>query len=114
MTDTIERDELRQAIEAGAVTVVETLRTEHYAQGHLPGAIHVHHEAAADRIAELLGDRHAAIVTYCSNAACRNSEALAARLAAMGYTNVRRYVAGKQDWTEAGLPLEAGAAEVGA
>jgi hypothetical protein len=26
----------------------------------------------------------------------------------MGYRNVRRYVEGKQDWREAGLPLESG------
>jgi hypothetical protein len=27
-------------------------------------------------------------------------------LAAIGYTNVRDYSAGKQDWIEAGLPVE--------
>ena len=35
-----------------------------------------------------------------------NSEAAANQLAAMGYTNVRKYAEGKQDWREAGLPLE--------
>jgi len=47
-------------------------------------------------------------VTYCSNTACRNSEAAANQLAAMGYTNVRKYAEGKDDWTRAGLPLETG------
>jgi hypothetical protein len=27
-------------------------------------------------------------------------------LAALGYTNVREYVAGKKDWREADLPVE--------
>jgi rhodanese-related sulfurtransferase len=27
-------------------------------------------------------------------------------LAAMGYTNVRDYAGGKQDWIDAGLPVE--------
>jgi rhodanese-related sulfurtransferase len=27
-------------------------------------------------------------------------------LAALGYTNVREYAAGKKDWKEAGLPVE--------
>jgi len=31
-------------------------------------------------------------------------------LAAMGYTNVRKYAEGKDDWREAGLPLEAAVA----
>ena len=30
-------------------------------------------------------------------------------LAALGYTNVREYAEGKQDWIEAGLPVERGA-----
>jgi 3-mercaptopyruvate sulfurtransferase SseA len=31
-------------------------------------------------------------------------------LAAMGYSNVRAYEGGKQEWQEAGLPLEKGGA----
>jgi len=107
MARTITRDELSQAIEQGSVTVVETLRGEHFAQGHLPGAIHIHFEAIAERAPELLPDRDAAIVTYCSNSACRNSEIAANQLTAMGYANVRKYAEGKDDWREAGLPLVA-------
>ena len=106
---TITRDELRRAIDAGSVTVVETLREEHFAQGHLPGAIHIHFEQIGERAHELLPDKDAPIVTYCSNTACRNSEIAANQLAKMGYTNVRKYAAGKQDWQEAGLPLVSGA-----
>jgi len=110
MTKTIERDELERAIDAGEVTVVETLRNEHFEQGHLPGAIHIHFEAVGEQAPELLPDKDAAIVTYCSNTACRNSGVAAAKLEAMGYTNVRKYAEGKEDWQAAGLTLEAGAA----
>jgi rhodanese-related sulfurtransferase len=113
MAKTITRDELRRAIEASSVTVVETLREEHFAQGHLPGAIHIHFEQIAERAPVLLPDMHAPIVTYCSNTACRNSEIAANQLAKLGYTNVRKYADGKQDWQEAGLPLVT-EAEVGA
>lgn len=37
MTETISRTELERAIGANDVTVVETLRDEHFEQGHLPG-----------------------------------------------------------------------------
>ena len=47
---------------------------------------------------ELLPDKDTPIVTYCSNAACQNSQVAAAQLRAMGYTNVRKYTEGKQDW----------------
>ncbi len=108
----ITRGELKDAINAGEVTVVETLRSEHFEQGHLPGAIHIHFEAITDKAPALLPDRDAAIVTYCSNTACNNSEVAANQLTTMGYTNVRKYAEGKQDWQEAGLPLEGGEREV--
>src|SRR3954471_1550714 len=106
MTTTITRDQLVQEIAAGTVTVVETLRAEHFAQGHLPGAIHIHFEEIREKAAQLLPDKDAAIVTYCTNTACRNSGIAAAQLAALGYTDVRKYAEGKQDWEDAGLPLE--------
>ena len=110
MAQTIDRNELKRAINADEVTVVETLREQHFEQGHLPGAIHIHFEAVAERAAELLPNKDAPIVTYCSNTGCRNSELAAAKLEAIGYTNVRRYAEGKDDWQGAGLPLEVGAA----
>lgn len=109
MTPTIDRDEIRALLDGGTpVTLVETLPAEHFEQGHLPGAIHLHFDDVESRAAELLPDKDALIVTYCSNTACPNSRVAAERLAKLGYGDVRRYEAGKQDWAEAGLPLEAG------
>jgi rhodanese-related sulfurtransferase len=105
----ITRDELRAAIDAGAVVVVETLGPMHYESGHLPGAVNLPH-TEVDALADaLLPDKDAAIVTYCSNTACRNSAIVQAQLLARGYTDVRKYAEGKDDWREAGLALEVGA-----
>jgi len=41
-----------------------------------------------------------------SNTPCPNSVIAARTLEALGYANVAEYVEGKQDWVEAGLPLE--------
>ena len=107
MTRNITRNELVDLIAAGEpVQFVETLRAEHFAQGHLPGAVHIHFEAVEDRAPELLPDKDALIVTYCSNTACQNSRIAAEKLAKLGYTNVRRYEEGKQDWVEAGLEVD--------
>lgn len=114
MTARITRDELEQAIDTGAVTVVETLRAEHFADGHIPGAVHIHFEEVDELAPSLLPDRDAPIVTYCSNMACRNSEVAANRLTALGYTDVRKYAEGKDDWRDAGLPLESGTVATGA
>jgi hypothetical protein len=42
--------------------------------------------------------------------ACQNSPQAARRLEALGYGNVYDYEEGKQDWIEARLPTESGAA----
>ncbi|WP_406230257.1 rhodanese-like domain-containing protein [Nocardia sp. NBC_01009] len=106
MTTVITRTELAAAIEAGAVTVLDTLGAGYYEKAHLPGALTLVASEVDSRAAQLLPDRSAPVVTYCSNLACQNSEIVAGKLRALGYTNVRAYRAGIQDWTEAGLPVE--------
>ena len=112
MITTIDRTELEAGINASTLTVVDALPESYYAQQHLPGALNLTAEEVQDRAAELLPDKSAAIVTYCSNSACQNSTQVATKLQQLGYTNVRKYSEGIQDWTEAGLPTQIGAPAV--
>lgn len=108
MTALITRDELRTALEAGDVVVLDTLPASYYEQMHIPGALNLV-EADVDALATtLVPDLSTPIVTYCSNAACGNSQAVANLLEKAGYTDVRKYRDGIQDWVEAGLPIESG------
>jgi len=50
--------------------------------------------------------KDAEIVVYCASATCANSGIAASVLASLGYKNVRVFTGGKQEWEEAGLPLE--------
>ena len=106
MTMTITRDELEAAIRSGDVLIVDALPASYYTQQHLPGAVNLVVEEVSDRAGQLLPDKDALIVTYCSNAACSNSTHVAARLEGIGYTNVRKYAEGIQDWVAAGLRTE--------
>ncbi|MFB7449231.1 rhodanese-like domain-containing protein [Streptomyces sp. NPDC057027] len=106
MTALITREDLEAAIKAETVTVVDALGGEYYAQQHLPGALALVPADVDAQAPTLLPDLDAAIVTYCSNPACPNSGQVADRLTALGYTNVRKYREGIQDWVEAGLPVE--------
>ncbi|MGW4897187.1 rhodanese-like domain-containing protein [Kitasatospora sp. NPDC004240] len=106
MTALITRDELAAAIEAGGVTVLDTLGGDYYAEQHLPGAVALVRADVDELAPTLLPDRDAAVVTYCSNPACPNSGQVADRLTVLGYTNVRKYREGIEDWVEAGLPTE--------
>jgi len=103
----IKREEIRSLLAAKApVTLIEALPEKYYAQGHLPGAINLPHDKVRERAPSLLPDKSAFIVVYCANTPCQNSAIAARILDALGYTNVAEYVEGKQDWIEAGFPLE--------
>ena len=108
MVALVTRDELRAEIDAGTVTVVDALGGDYYASQHLPGAIALVEAELGALAPQLLADRAAAIVTYCSNPACGNSQRVAEKLVALGYTNVRKYREGIEDWVGAGLPTESG------
>lgn len=109
MKATISRDEIRARMASGAsMTLVEALPEKYYRSGHLPGAINIPLAEVEARATELLPDRDALIVVYCASLACRNSALAARTLGQLGYRNVREFAAGKQDWSEAGLPLEGG------
>jgi rhodanese-related sulfurtransferase len=109
VTELISRADLAAAIEAGEVTVVDALGGEYWAQQHLPGAVPLVVADVPTHAAELLPTRDAAIVTYCSNPACSNSSQVATALTGLGYTNVRTYREGIEDWVAAGLPVESAA-----
>jgi rhodanese-related sulfurtransferase len=107
----ITRDELLAKIEAGdGLVIVDALAPMSFAASHLPGAINLPPAWVDERAASKLPDHSAEIVLYCSGATCDSSVEVGERLAALGYTNLRHYVEGKEDWVRAGLPLEGGRA----
>lgn len=111
MVETITRDALKARIESGeSLILVEALPAKYYADKHLPGAINLPHDLVDSLAARLLPDKRVAIVVYCASAPCQNSGIAAARLAELGYANVRDYHEGKADWIAAGLPVESGRA----
>ena len=106
--NTITRENLQAELAAGTVTVLEALPPQYYADAHLPGAHNLPLDDIDSLATTLAPDRTAAVVTYCTGTSCPNSRIAAERLRAMGYTNVRAYEGGKEDWAAAGLPLESG------
>lgn len=106
MTALISRDDLKTSIDAGTVTVVDALGGDYYDKQHLPGAVALAPGQVDALASSVLPDRDAAIVTYCTGPSCPNSGQVADRLTALGYSNVRKYREGIDDWTCAGLPTE--------
>ena len=103
----ITRDELAHRLESGEeLVLVEALGAMYYDDAHLPGALNLPHDQVDELAPTVLPDRDAFVVVYCSNTACQNSVVASRRLVELGYTDVHEYVEGKQDWIEAGLPVE--------
>lgn len=110
MTDTISRDDIRSRLDRKqALTLVEALPPKYYDEGHLPGAINIPHDRVRELAPSLLPDKQALIAVYCASTSCRNSKLATDQLRSLGYSNALEYVDGKQDWVEAGLPLETSA-----
>lgn len=113
----ITREEPKREIDEGSVVVVDAMPVSWYRKEHLPGACNIpgfpYEDAPVltERFAPaVLPGKDAAVVVYCSNIPCRNSEFVGSQLIRLGYTNVRAYREGIEDWVSAGLPTERSAA----
>ncbi len=104
----ITRRELHAKIREGTVIVVDAQAPGWYEREHLPGALRADADNIDDLVAELGDDPAAEIVVYCWSTTCSASAHVSTDLVHRGYTNVRRYVEGKRDWLETGLPVESG------
>jgi len=107
MLKIIDRPQLTARLAAQAQPIlVEALPRKYYDDWHLPGARHLPHDQVRQLAATVLPDRQAEIVVYCASDTCQNSHIAAQVLQQVGYTNVAVYAGGKQDWSDAGLPIE--------
>lgn len=102
----ISREEVRRLIEAQQITVVEILPREHFERAHLPGALNIPYEQLAALAPKLIPDKKSALVVYGLNFTWQTAQQAVRELVALGYSSVREYEEGKQDWVAAGLPLE--------
>lgn len=68
MESTISTKDLKAKIDRReSVTVVETLAPERYREAHIPGALNIPPERIKELAPQLLPNKNAEIVTYCSN-----------------------------------------------
>jgi rhodanese-related sulfurtransferase len=92
-----------QSDEPGFV-LIDSRSAAAWAQGHVPGTLHLPGREIADRgNAEL--DRSVPVVTYCWRPACNGATRAALALALMGF-RVREMIGGFEYWAREGLPVE--------
>ena len=102
----IDREELYDKIVRGdRFHLFEVLPEMYWRKHHLPGALSLPPDEVETIVPTRVPDKQDEIVLYCWNFTCPTSGRAAHTLAAMGYTNVREYADGKDDWIRSGLPL---------
>lgn len=101
----ISHDELKAAIAAKSVTLLDVNGSESFQEGRIPGAID--YIANEKKIASVLPkDKRALIVAYCGNEYCPAYLAAATAARELGYTNVKHYAPGIDGWKKSGAKVE--------
>jgi len=101
--------DVHAAMESGrpGFVLVDSRSGESWAQGHVPGAVHLPGRELADRAAAEL-DPAVPVVTYCWGPGCNGATRAALTLAQLGY-RVREMLGGFEYWAREGLAVETAA-----
>jgi rhodanese-related sulfurtransferase len=99
--------DMKRRMDAGEkIALVDVREESEWAQGHLPGAIHMGKGIIERDIEQRVPDTNAKIVLYCGGGF--RSALTADNLQKMGYTNVESMDGGWKGWIGAGLPTQKG------
>jgi len=105
----ITRDELKEESDgSGDLKLLFVLGEWQYRTAHIPGSANLPCSPDLYRSKDTLKglEPDDDIVVYCSSETCWASIAVYHYLVSCGYTNVRRYAGGLENWERAGYPLE--------
>ena len=84
--------------------LLDSRSAQAWAQGHVPGALHLPGREIADRAPREL-DRTVPVVVYCWGPGCNGATRAALTLAGLGF-RVREMLGGFEYWAREGLPVE--------
>ncbi|MBL9167419.1 MAG: rhodanese-like domain-containing protein [Verrucomicrobiales bacterium] len=99
--------ELKAAIEAKKVVVIDVNGSESFGKAHIPTAIDF--EANKGSLAKVLPkDKKALVVAYCGGPKCKAYQAAAKAAEKLGYKNVKHLSAGIAGWMTSGEKTEKG------
>jgi rhodanese-related sulfurtransferase len=100
--------DVHAALEAGTpgYVVVDSRGAQAWAQGHLPGAVHLPTAQIAERAAEVVpAGEEVLVVTYCWGPGCNGATRAALEFAKLGY-QVKEMLGGYEYWVREGFTFE--------
>ena len=106
-TPNISIPDLKAAIAAGKVLIIDANGTKSWREGHIPGAINF--VDSKDKLVSLLpADKGTLVVAYCGGPKCMAYQKAVTAVEDIGYTNVKHLAAGISGWKKAGEKIEKG------
>lgn len=111
--DALDAAGVKVLVDEGAAFVIDARAPQAFAEGHIPGAINIPYDRLPEYLEQLQATvpMDAQVVCYCWSPTCDFSDQLATELRFMGYTNVRVFTGGWENWTAAGHPTAEGDAQ---
>jgi len=102
---TIDTETLREHFDD--YTIINVLPEKYYKKWHIKGStnIPIDEDDFEEQVEQAAGSKDAPIVVYCANYDCKASGDAWKRLDEAGFTKVKAYEGGTQEWKEAGYPL---------
>ena len=99
--------DVQRRADAGEQFVLVDVREDNeWANGHIPGAIHLGKGIIERDIEQVVPETSATLILYCGGGF--RSALVADNLQKMGYSNVESMDGGWRGWTSAGLPIAKG------
>ena len=104
---TISTEELQQRLQQGNSLHFWNVLTDGYFKGEMiPGSRRVPVDTLGREVAEAQSAKGEEIIVYCGGPTCPQSLQAAQKLTDLGYTNVKAYEGGLEEWKNAGNKIE--------
>ena len=104
----ISLEEAKSFFDSKRAFFIDARHSFEYNQGHIRGAVNIpvaEFEKKTDILSKIPKDR--LIITYCDGVECNSSILTASKLFDAGFTNVKIFFSGWQDWTNSKYPTDA-------
>jgi rhodanese-related sulfurtransferase len=109
---TVGLPEFRSAVETKNALILDARPSVFFEQGHVPGALNLARDDFARDYRHLAPVLQPATdkptIVYCSGGDCHDSRLVANALLSLGFSNVRVFTGGWEEWSKAGLPVSKG------
>ena len=103
----ISREQAKELFDSHHALFIDARHEFDYNQGHIRGAINVPLKNFSIHQAELSSaPKDSLLIVYCDGAECNSSIELSVKFMDSGFTNVKVFYGGWQEWKSANLPTE--------